>query len=88
MPAGSDVTLAGMSITTQCQNPDPVGASGSKHVTAKLLVAAGKPDQDSCGEMFSPVMPKLLYTWLLLICWPSATSSLATVNEGTGGRKS
>ena len=28
-PAGNSVTLAGMSNTTQCQNPLPVGASGS-----------------------------------------------------------
>ncbi len=28
-PADSAVTDAGMSITSQCQNPEPVGASGS-----------------------------------------------------------
>src|SRR5262252_2106858 len=87
-PDASDVTDAGMSISRQCQNPDPVGASGSWQVTAKLLVSAGNPDQDSCGEMFSPVMPKLLYTCLSLICTPSLTSSLVTVNDVTAGRKS
>ena len=77
-----------MSTTSQCQNPEPVGASGSKQVTAKLLVSAGNPDQRRPGEMLSPDMPKLLYTWALLICSPSATSSLSTVKPGTGGRKS
>ena len=41
-----------MSKTTQCQNPLPVGASGSKHVTAKLLVSAGNPSHRRCGEVF------------------------------------
>ena len=36
--------------TSQCQNPLPVGASGSKQVTAKLLVPAGAPDQARCGD--------------------------------------
>src|SRR6185437_4750072 len=56
-PVSSWVTEAGMPSTIQCQNPEPVGASGSKQVTAKLLVSAGKPDQYSDGEMFPPVMP-------------------------------
>lgn len=51
-PADSSVTDAGMSKTTQCQNPLPVGASGSKQVTAKLLVCAGNPSHRSCGEVF------------------------------------
>jgi hypothetical protein len=33
--------MAGMFTTSQCQKPEPVGASGSKQVTAKLLVPAG-----------------------------------------------
>jgi hypothetical protein len=41
----SSVTEAGMPSTIQCQKPEPVGASGSKQVTAKLLVSAGNPDQ-------------------------------------------
>ncbi len=57
-PVGSSLTSGGMSAMAQCQNPLPVGASGSKHVTAKLLVSAGKPDQESCGEMSSPPAPK------------------------------
>src|SRR5215469_13875576 len=38
--------------------------------------------------MFCPVMPKPSKTWASDICWPSATSLLSTVNEGTGGMKS
>jgi hypothetical protein len=77
-----------MSTSTQCQKPEPVGASGSKQVTAKLLVSAGKPDHDNDGEMFFPVMPNALYTWLSVIISPSATSSLRRANDGTGGMKS
>ncbi len=51
------VTDAGMPGTTQCRQPEPVGASGSDKVTAKLLACAGKPGHDSEGEMFLPVMP-------------------------------
>src|SRR3954451_2521972 len=32
-PVSREVTSAGMSTSTQCQKPDGVGASGSKHVT-------------------------------------------------------
>ncbi len=39
------MTDAGTSSSTRCQNPEPVGASGSKQVTAKLSVPAGKPCQ-------------------------------------------
>ena len=77
-----------MSMSTQCQKPDPVGASGSKQVTAKPWVSAGKPDQDRDGEMFFPVMPKPLYTWLSVIISPSVTSSLRSSNDGRGGTKS
>ncbi len=49
-----------MPSTIQCQKPDPVGASGSKQVTAKPFVSAGKPCQRSSGEMFCPVMPNPL----------------------------
>src|SRR5260370_19476712 len=38
--------------------------------------------------MFCPVMPKPSKTWASDICWPSATSLLSTVNEGTDGMKS
>ena len=44
------MTDAGMLNTTQCQNPLPVGASGSYTVTAKLFVSAGKPLHRRCGE--------------------------------------
>ena len=43
-PRGSEVVVAGMSQATQCQNPEPVGASGSKRVMAKERVPSG-----ACG---------------------------------------
>jgi hypothetical protein len=39
--------LAGMSNTTQCHQPLPVGASGSYIVMAKLLVPSGAFFQES-----------------------------------------
>src|SRR4051794_8043067 len=68
--------------TTQCQNPLPVGASGSKHVTAKLLVPSGAPDHDSWGEMFLPAQPNPKdsdNTWSRLRWSPSL--KLALVND-------
>ena len=60
--AESSVTDAVMSMTSQCQKPEPVGASGSKQVTANPSVSAGNPCQLRWGEMFCPDMPKPLYT--------------------------
>src|SRR4051812_33791593 len=77
-PASREVQSAGRSTSTQCQKPLGVGASGSKQVTVKLLVASGKPDHDSCGD----VSPNSL-TWSSLSGWPSVTLSLVTVNDGT-----
>src|SRR3954463_12523767 len=82
-PAGNDVQSRGRSTSTQCQKPLGVGASGSNTVTTKLLVSSGKPDHDSCGE----VSPNSL-TWSSLSGWPSAMSSLVTVNDGTAGSRS
>src|ERR1035441_9858571 len=87
-PVGSSVTSTGISATAQCPNPLPVGASGSKHVTAKLLVSPGKPAQDSCGEMSSPPAPKTPETCGSDIRCPSAMSVLVTVKDGTSGRNS
>src|SRR5690348_17031035 len=50
-PVSSEVTSGGRSTRAQCQKPLGVGASGSKQVTVKLRVSAGKPDQESCGEV-------------------------------------
>ncbi len=80
-PAGSSVTSAGMSTATQCQKPDTVGASGSKHVTTYDLVPSGAPDHDSWGD----VSPNSL-TWSSLSGWPSVTSALVTENDGAAGR--
>jgi hypothetical protein len=61
---GSEVVVAGMSSTIQCQKPLPVGASGSYIETTKLWVWAGKPDHDSCGEMsLPPGTPKIPDSW-------------------------
>src|SRR5437762_14364884 len=79
----SSVTEAGMPSTIQCQKPEPVGASGAKQVTAKLLVSAGNPDQRSDGEILPPVMPNPSTTWLSPIIAPSATSSLLSSARGT-----
>ena len=46
-PAVNEVTSGGMLTTIQCQNPLPVGASGSKHVRAKLRVPPGGLTHDS-----------------------------------------
>jgi len=87
-PVGSSVTSAGMSNSTQCQKPLPVGASGSKQVTAKLFVSAGNPDQRRCGDLLPPSKPQSLKTCSCGSLPPSVMSSLSTVNDGTSGRYS
>ena len=86
--AGSEVIEAGRFATAQCQKPEPVGASGSKTVTAKLFVSTGKPDQESWGETSSPPgtpnAPE--YCGGAQRC-PSAIVSLVTVKSGTSGRR-
>jgi hypothetical protein len=47
-----------MLTTSQCQNPLPVGASGSKQVMAKLFVSLGAPDHARCGDWLPPAQPK------------------------------
>src|SRR5690242_21733218 len=81
-PVSSEVTSAGTSTSTQCQKPDGVGASGSKQVIVKLWVPSGTSLQDSCGEVFPSAA-----TWSSFRGWPSATSALVTVNDGTAGSK-
>ena len=87
-PAGRSVTVAGRLATAQCQNPDPVGASGSYIVTAKLRVSSGKPDHDSCGETSDPPAPMIPLTWSLESGLPSVTDSEVSVNDGSFGRNS
>src|SRR3954463_10938254 len=82
-PTSRLVQSGGRSTRTQCQKPDGVGASGSKHVTVKLLVPSGASLQDSCGE----ASPNSL-TWSSFNGCPSVTSSLVTVNDGTEGSRS
>src|SRR5579862_4130900 len=69
-PVFNSVVLAGMSKTTQCQKPLPVGASGSYMVIAKLFVPAGTFSQYNSGERLSPVHPNPLYTCLSVACPP------------------
>src|SRR5574344_2664346 len=58
--ARSSVMRAGRSTTGQCHQPEPLGASGSYTVTAKLCVPSGAPLQRSTGEALRPVQPKPL----------------------------
>src|SRR5580698_6361528 len=86
-PWGSEVVVAGMSSTIQCQKPLPVGASGSYIETTKLLVCLGKPDQDSSGEMsLPPGTPKIPDSCATGSGCPLRTVVLTTVKEGTFGR--
>src|SRR5699024_3477522 len=78
--AGREVVSAGIPTTVQCQNPAGVGASGSKHETAKLFVPSGAPDQDSCGLRLPPEA-----TWASSSVAPSAKFSLVTSKEAVGG---
>src|ERR1019366_6369883 len=57
---GKAGTRAGMLYPSQCHQPEPVGASGSYTVTAKLLVPLGAPLHFKAGDMFLPLQPKLL----------------------------
>ena len=68
------------------QKPLPVGASGSKQVTAKPLVCAWKLDQCSSGEMSWP--PRRERANMEFIGSPSSKSLLLRVNDGTFGSKS
>src|SRR5947209_16849380 len=87
-PVSSSATDAGMLATAQCQNPDPVGASGSKQVTANDFVSDGCPDHDSCGETSSPPASMIPETCAVDSFCPSLTSLLVTEKAGTSGRKS
>src|SRR6185312_9211128 len=54
--------------------PVPPRPSGSTMVRAKLLVPAGTPDQESCGDMFSPTqlgLPAVLFATFFGIICPS-----------------
>src|SRR5699024_1897401 len=84
--SANSVTSAGILPTDQCQKPEPVGASGSKTVTAYDLVPSGAPDQAMCGEMSwplgTPISPEYCaagHSWfgvtVLEVTLNSATSS-------------
>ena len=74
VPDPAEVESPGMSQATQCQNPDPVGASGSKQVTAKERVPSGAPDQLRSGERFSP--PRSSTS-----CWAATTEPSGVAAE-------
>src|SRR6478672_6402986 len=78
-PLGNDVVPGGILNTTQCHQPLPVGASGSKMLTAKLLVPAGAPLQLSAGERLPPLQPKPFNTCSLEMVAPSWRSALVKV---------
>src|SRR3954470_7174830 len=75
----SSVVLAGMLMTDQCHQPEPVGASGSYTVTAKLLVPLGAPFHASAGDLFSPAQPKPLNSKRWGITPPALMSGLVKV---------
>src|SRR5215212_10786655 len=78
--AFNSVTLAGMLITDQCHHPEPVGASGSYTLTAKLLVSLGAPLHFSAGDLFSPEQPKPLNSNFLSMVPFGLMSGLVSVN--------
>src|SRR5689334_21759687 len=75
----SSVTFAGMLITDQCHQPEPVGASGSYTVTAKLLVSLGAPLHLSAGDLISPPQPNTLDSHFLSIIAFGFTSGLVSL---------
>src|ERR1043166_6778711 len=77
-----------MSNASQCQNPLPVGASGSNTVSTKLCVVAGAPVHASRGDRFAPLQPNALSTCSLANVPPDGTSALVSVKPaivGTSG---
>jgi hypothetical protein len=76
---GSSVTLGGMLTTDQCHQPEPVGASGSYTVTAKLFVFLGAPLHLRAGDLFSPEQPKPLNSNFLSIVALGLMSGLVSV---------
>src|SRR5687767_9792124 len=83
---GSSVVVAGMSTTNQCQKPEPVGASGSYTVTAKLLVSLGAPLHFSAGDLFSPEQPKTLASNFLSIRSLGFMSALVSAKPAAWAR--
>jgi len=63
-PFGNFEEVAGILTTTQCQNPDPVGAAGSNIVSTKLFAPAGGFVHESSGETLPPLHPNVFSTTL------------------------
>lgn len=79
-PAGREETLLAILTNVQCHQPLPVGASGSRTVTAKLRVPAGAFFHVSCGETLPPVQPKPVNQCFWASGCPSRISLLLTLN--------
>ena len=55
---------------------------------AKPLVSAGKPLQDSAGEVLAPLKPQSSKTWSSGSAAPSVRSDEVTVKDPTAGSRS
>jgi hypothetical protein len=55
----------------------PVGAPGSKHVTAKLFVPAGTSSRRRCGERLPAPQPKRLFSLLFALVKGDGGGALA-----------
>ena len=76
-----------MLITDQCHQPEPVGASGSYIVTAKLLVSLGAPLHFRAGDLFSPEQPKPLNSNFLSMVELGLISGLLSVKPAAWTRE-
>src|SRR4051812_12398653 len=76
--ARRSIGSAGVVITHPCHQPEPVGASGSYTLTAKLLVSLGAPLHLSAGDLFSPEQPKPLNSNFLSIIAVGLRSGLSS----------
>jgi len=72
--------LAGMSNATQCHQPLPFRASGSKTVSANDFVALGAPDQCRSGDTLLPVHPISSYVFATGMVAPFENVSLRNGN--------
>src|SRR6516164_10480433 len=72
--------------TSQCQKPRPVGASGSKSVSPKLLVPVGGSFQVIAGETLPPLQPTISSPIYLLAHFPSLRDWLDISNARAGAR--
>ncbi len=79
--AASAAVLAGRSTTSQCHQPDWLGASGSCTVMAKLFVPSGAPCHASAGDSLRPEQPKPSNSKCGGMAAPSVKSGLLRVKR-------